>query len=239
MNQASESNLKSVEDISEIRKSEEFILDGRRVVLLDTPGFDYIDTTDLEVMASLTGFLNKSYVNTCICVCSWVLLTTIFRYPAGTQLAGIIYVHDICDHRYRGFSARSLRTLRELCGTETLMGVTIATNMWGRITPELGEAREQELKENFLKAAIEQGAQLCRYYDNPESARAILREILKNLPVVDLEVQPGPNDENRAAGQAEAAEPKQEIRNAERGRQKETRELENMRWAKAEENEES
>lgn len=239
MNQASESNLKSVEDISEIRKSEEFILDGRRVVLLDTPGFDYIDTTDLEVMASLTGFLNKSYVNTCIYVCSWVPLTTIFRYPAGTQLAGIIYVHDICDHRYRGFSARSLRTLRELCGTETLMGVTIATNMWGRITPELGEAREQELKENFLKAAIEQGAQLCRYYDNPESARAILREILKNLPVVDLEVQPGPNDENRAAGQAEAAEPKQEIRNAERGRQKETRELENMRWAKAEENEES
>ena len=228
-----------MEDISEIRKSEEFILDGRRVVLLDTPGFDYIDTTDLEVMASLTGFLDKSYVNTCIYVCSWVLLTTIFRYPAGTQLAGIIYVHDICDHRYRGFSARSLRTLRELCGTETLMGVTIATNMWGRITPELGEAREQELKENFLKAAIEQGAQLCRYYDNPESARAILREILKNLPVVDLEVQPEPNDENRAAGQAEAAEPKQEIHNAERGRQKEARELENMRWAKAEENEES
>ena len=42
--------------------SEEFILDGRRVVLIDTPGFDDINKTDTDVLKSIAEFLGESWV---------------------------------------------------------------------------------------------------------------------------------------------------------------------------------
>ena len=78
--------------------------------------------------------------------------------------------------------------LMELCGEEALKNVALVTNMWGGVTPQVGESREQELKDNYFGVAIEKGARLCRHYNTPESARAILREILKSQPVV-LKIQ--------------------------------------------------
>ena len=65
MNQASGSNLKVGTNLgprtpdSEIRESEEFNLDGRRVVLIDTPGFGMIEESP-EVLGSIATFLEKS-----------------------------------------------------------------------------------------------------------------------------------------------------------------------------------
>lgn len=78
--------------------------------------------------------------------------------------------------------------LMELCGEEALKNVALVTNMWGGVTPQVEESREQELKDKYFGVAIEKGAQLCCHYNTPESARAILREILKNQPVV-LKIQ--------------------------------------------------
>jgi len=76
----------------------------------------------------------------------------------------------------------------ELCGETSLKNAVLMTNMWGGITPETGEAREQELKNKYFRAAVEKGAQLRRHYNTPESARMVLRDILKNQPIV-LKVQ--------------------------------------------------
>ena len=64
--------------------------------------------------------------------------------------------------------------LRELCGEKTLKNVILMKNMWGRVTPQQGADREQQLKDKYFKAAIEKGAQLCRYTKTPESAQVIL-----------------------------------------------------------------
>ena len=64
MNQVSGSHLKVGKDLnsctSEIQESGEFILDSRRVVLIDTPGFDDIHQSDTDVFKSIAAFLGGS-----------------------------------------------------------------------------------------------------------------------------------------------------------------------------------
>ena len=64
MNQASGSSLKVGDDLnsctSKIQETEEFVLDGRRVVLVDTPGFDDTYRSDIDVLKSIAAFLAES-----------------------------------------------------------------------------------------------------------------------------------------------------------------------------------
>ena len=64
MNQASGSSLKVGDDLksctSKIQETEEFVLDGRRVVLVDTPGFDDTYRSDMDVLKSIAAFLGES-----------------------------------------------------------------------------------------------------------------------------------------------------------------------------------
>lgn len=148
-----------------------------------------------------------------------------FRYSAGAKLAGVIYVHRISDVKFGGLAVKNFRMFRELCGEKTLENVVVVTNMWGQVTSQQGEAREQQLKDEHFKAAIEKGAQLRRHDNTPESAQAILREIIKNQPVV-LKIQrelidEGKNIEETGAG----AELTREIHEVVEKYQREIREL--------------
>ena len=64
MNQVSGSHLKVGKDLdfctSEIQESGEFVLDSRRVVLIDTPGFDDTHQSDTDVFKSIAAFLGGS-----------------------------------------------------------------------------------------------------------------------------------------------------------------------------------
>ena len=152
------------------------------------------------------------------------------RYSAGVRLAGLIYVHRISDDKFTGIAAKNFRMFRELCGEKTLKNVILMTNMWGRVTPQQGATREQQLKDKYFKQAIEKGAQLCRHNDTPESARAIVRKILHNQPIV-LKIQRELIDENKDIGQTGAgAELNREIHELVSMYQREMRELEESMW---------
>jgi len=64
VNQASTSRLRVGEDLesctSEIQESGEFILDGQRVILIDTPGFDDTHQSDTDVLKSIAAFLGET-----------------------------------------------------------------------------------------------------------------------------------------------------------------------------------
>ena len=64
VNQASGSYLTVGNELdsctSAIQESEEFILDGRRVVLVDTPGFDDTHKSDTDVLKTIAAFLGES-----------------------------------------------------------------------------------------------------------------------------------------------------------------------------------
>ena len=77
---------------------------------------------------------------------------------------------------------------RKLCGDSTLKNVILVTNMWGDVSPSVGEARERELVQEFFKPVLDKGAQLARHHNTTKSAHDIIRCIMKNQPIA-LQIQ--------------------------------------------------
>jgi len=60
-------NLRSC--TAEVQVADEFVIDGRRVILIDTPGFDDTHVSDAEILEKIAAFL----------AITWVLLFTASR----------------------------------------------------------------------------------------------------------------------------------------------------------------
>jgi len=97
-------------------------------------------------------------------------------------------MHRISDRRFSGIAGRNFKIFRELCGETSLKNVVLATNMWGEVSHDVGEARERELASNFLKPALDKDAQLVRHHNTKQSAHDVIRRIMNNHPVV-LQIQ--------------------------------------------------
>ena len=85
---------------------------------------------------------------------------------------------------------------RELCGDTTLKNVVLVTNMWGEVSRDVGESRENELSTNFFKPALNKGARMARHHNTEQSARDIVRMVVRSRPVV-LQIQRELVDERR------------------------------------------
>ncbi|KAG0705707.1 P-loop containing nucleoside triphosphate hydrolase protein, partial [Suillus ampliporus] len=150
---------------SEVRTSRPFVVSGRLVTLIDTPGFDDTTRSDTDILSMIAAYLSKTYEH-------------------GARLAGVIYMHRISDFRMGGTSKRNFKIFRELCGESSLKNVIIVTNMWSEVKREIGEARESELasKDKFFKPVLEKGARLLRHEGSLESAHTILRYLINSHP---------------------------------------------------------
>ena len=130
----------------------------------------------------------------------------LIRYEKGSKLAGIIYIHRISDERFSGISVRNFKMFRKLCGESTLKNVVLVTNMWGKVEQDVGEAREQELADEYFKPALDKNAQLARHHNTTQSSHDIIRLIMKNNPtplLIQRElVDEGKNIKDTAAGEA-------------------------------------
>ncbi|KAG2110890.1 P-loop containing nucleoside triphosphate hydrolase protein, partial [Suillus discolor] len=156
---------------NEVQTSQSFMLDGKRVVLVDTPGFDDTTKSDTDVLKMIAAYLQTIYEH-------------------GTRLAGVIYMHRISDFRMGGTSKRNFKIFRELCGESSLKNVIIVTNMWSEVKREIGEAREAELasKDKFFKPVLEKGARMLRHDGTLESAHTTLRYLI-NSQAATLRIQ--------------------------------------------------
>jgi hypothetical protein len=98
----------------------------------------------------------------------------------------VIYLHRISDVKVGGVSARNFRMFRELCGETTLKNVVIATTRWDKVSCEMGEARENQLRTDplFFKPTLDKGATLFRHSNDIQSAHKIIRRLLSNQPIV-------------------------------------------------------
>lgn len=106
------------------------------------------------------------------------------RHKQETDLVGIIYMHRIVDNRVGTASVDGFRAFKELCGDAAMPNAAIVTTMWDRVQAGVGEARERELRtaDHGFRSAIDSQAKLLRHDNTAESARKILRELLKNSP---------------------------------------------------------
>ncbi|KAF6754414.1 P-loop containing nucleoside triphosphate hydrolase protein [Ephemerocybe angulata] len=152
---------------SSVQTAPPFVLDGRIVTLIDTPGFDDTTKSDTDILKMIAHFLTQAYQN-------------------GKKLAGVIYIHRISDFRMGGISTRNFRMFRQLCGDSTLKSVVILTNMWGQVGKEVGEAREHELASDdlFFKPVLDKGANMVRHDESLASAHRVLRYLIHNDPSI-------------------------------------------------------
>ncbi|KAG8767628.1 hypothetical protein FRC12_006136 [Ceratobasidium sp. 428] len=175
-----------------VAASQPFVLDGQNVVLFDTPGFDDTTMSDADTLKRIAEFLET-------------------MYRKGMKLKGLVYLHRITDVRMMGASARTFRLLRSLCGTESLSNVVIVTNMWSDPPTEDELMREIQLKNDFFKSAIENGAQMMRRLEpGKQTAHDILRALIpkqaKTLQLPRELVEEGKTLQETEAGKVVEAE---------------------------------
>ncbi|KAG1862948.1 P-loop containing nucleoside triphosphate hydrolase protein [Suillus tomentosus] len=146
---------------------------SRRVILVDTPGFDDTYVDDSEILRHIAVWLASSYGD-------------------NMKLAGILYFHDISQPRMFGTSRKNLDMFRRLCGEDAEKNVILVTTKWSEVREEVGESREQQLKSSFWQEMIAHGSQVARFLkpDLPESAWDVLEPILANTAeAVALRIQ--------------------------------------------------
>ena len=117
------------------------------------------------------------------------------RYEKGTTLAGVIYIHRISDHGLTGIAGQNFKMFCDLCGDMAMKNVVLVTNMWGNVSPEDGEARENELSRKISKPVFNKGARMFRH-DTVQSTHDIIRKIMKNYPEA-LQIQRELVDEHK------------------------------------------
>lgn len=110
-------------------------------------------------------------------------------YENNTKLNGIIYIHSIDNVHMEGSALRNLKMFRELCGTEPLKNVILATSFWGKVDKGTGERREEELKTTpeFWGGMIRKGSRTARFTDRA-SALSIISSLV-NRRAAALSIQ--------------------------------------------------
>jgi septin family protein len=151
---------------NEVQTSQSFMLDGKRVVLIDTPGFDDTTKSDTDVLKMIAAYMQT-------------------MHKQEKLLSGVIYMHRISDIRVGGTSRRDFTMFQELCGKEAYKNVLMVTNMWGEANED-ALAREQELRDKdiFFKPILDNGALLLRHMNDQESAHKIIQNLTSIDPVV-------------------------------------------------------
>jgi len=147
-------------------------INGREVQLIDTPGFDDTDRSDVDILSTIA---------------KWVQQANYLR----KHLSGIIYLHRISDIRMEGSSVKNLRMFRELCGEKNFSNVILCTTMWDKVGEDEGQRREEELKSTrtFWGSLIDRGAQVVRHQGDLTASARNIAELLIQKDTIVLQLQ--------------------------------------------------
>ncbi|KAG6826662.1 hypothetical protein H0H92_014935 [Tricholoma furcatifolium] len=146
-------------------------LPNRRVVIIDTPGFDDTDIDDREILRRIAIWLAHSY-------------------DAKMKLAGVIYLHEITQPRMLGTSRKNLDLFTRLCGPDAIKNVILATTKWGELPNiQTGELRESQLKSEHWRHMLDMGSRVHRFEGSQRSARRIVNYILSKEPLDAVQIQ--------------------------------------------------
>ncbi|KAI8303891.1 hypothetical protein K4K61_006617 [Colletotrichum sp. SAR11_59] len=162
------------------------------VWLVDTPGFDDTNRSDTDVLREIATWLSNAYKET-------------------KKLHGIIYLHRTTDTRLGGSAMRNLFMFQKLCGQDALKNVILATTMWEDVKAELGNKREEELKNKseFWGGMMNKGSTVLRHQNTQESALRLVKHFVEKAPeeaTTVLELQKEMVDHGRSLDQTGAGQ---------------------------------
>ncbi|KAG2023957.1 TKL/TKL-ccin protein kinase [Coprinopsis cinerea AmutBmut pab1-1] len=118
-------------------------LTKRRLFLVDTPGFDDTYQDDSAILKRVSDWLAKSY-------------------KTQMRVTGIVYVNDISQKRMFGSTRTNYNMFKKLCGHKSFKRLVMATSQWDLVESKSGEKREDEMKKEFWKDVLKEGAVIRR-----------------------------------------------------------------------------
>ncbi|KAH7925402.1 hypothetical protein BV22DRAFT_1034079 [Leucogyrophana mollusca] len=142
---------------------------SRRIVFVDTPGFDDTYEDDAEILRRIAVWLARSYSD-------------------KVKLAGIIYLHEITQARMVGTSRKNFDMFDKLCGVKAAQNVILGTTKWANVKPDVAARREQQLGE-FWKDMIQQGSKMAKFDGTSQSAWKIINTITDKQLLECLQIQ--------------------------------------------------
>jgi hypothetical protein len=151
---------------------------GRRVVLVDTPGFDdSLDRTDADILMEIANWLTTTWVAPFRSLPSFEQ-TILSSYKNQIQLTGLLYIHRISDNRLGGMPLRNLQMFQQLVGEQALDCVILTTTHWDMVDKNVALEREAELRTAYWRPMIAAGSRMARF----DRTRTCAWEILSMLP---------------------------------------------------------
>ncbi|KAF8065329.1 P-loop containing nucleoside triphosphate hydrolase protein [Lyophyllum atratum] len=160
----------------------------RRIVVIDTPGFDDTYINNREILRRIAVWLARSY-------------------NASMKLAGIIYLHKITNNRVAGTTRNNFDLFEKLCGKNASEKIVLVTTMWSLVSKEAGERREEQLRGKFWKDMLALGSTMIRLDDSDmqRSAQNIIKFILTKDILDHLQIQYEMVDLDKLLEETEAA----------------------------------
>ncbi|KAI6102829.1 P-loop containing nucleoside triphosphate hydrolase protein, partial [Pisolithus sp. B1] len=143
-------------------------IEGFSIVLVDTPGSDHTNTSDLDILKLISDWLNAEY------------------QASQPILSAILYFHRISDNRVAGTPLKNLRVFEKLCGKNAMSKVTLVTTMWDEVDTEVGQERLKELKESYWKGMVSRGSMTFECEDTQGSPMKLLRQIVQRQKEQEL-----------------------------------------------------
>ncbi|KAL8738936.1 MAG: hypothetical protein Q9181_000348 [Wetmoreana brouardii] len=181
---------------------------GRTVSLIDTPGFDDTDRTDVDVLRDISRFLHETY-------------------EEGTLLSGIILLQPVSGNKIQGNENRRLRLFKKICGPQAYSHVIIGTTMWSELSSSTdGRSRIESRKESYWDDMIAGGAKVEDHDNTQVKAIEIIKHLIDKSTIV-LQLQRELRETNGIIGHTSAG--RQLLNDMGEDHQKVMQELEELR----------
>ncbi|KAL0635295.1 hypothetical protein Q9L58_005783 [Maublancomyces gigas] len=147
----------------------ETTIDNKMILLLDTPGFDDSEQTNLDILKEIVSNLYVFALR-----------------PTEVEVRGLIFLHDITETRLSGSQRMTWQILKAICGEGSMKNVLVGTTQWsseGDRRFQNEEKRERELHGKHWNG-IHKSSRVV--YGDKENALQIIRDLLVKPPVLLL-----------------------------------------------------
>jgi hypothetical protein len=141
------------------------VLADRRLVLVDTPGFDDSNGDDAEILRRVAAWLANRWVLLGTTAPNCFLRRIGHSYNNQMTIGGIVYMHNINENRMRASLKTNLNMFMKICGEDAFKKVILATTQWQRLQVEDGERLEQQLKHKYWRELLDGGAEVMQIRD--------------------------------------------------------------------------
>ncbi|KAI5993993.1 hypothetical protein EDD15DRAFT_2109321, partial [Pisolithus albus] len=128
-------------------------------VFVDTPGLKDSVRPAVEVLKMIADWLEM-------------------KYREGALLTGVIFTHEMINHRLRNSLLESLDIFCCICGNKAARRVRLVTTMWDQVkNPRAAEHTVSELEKNLWKPLLDAGARHMQFENSKQSAWSIIKDL--------------------------------------------------------------